>query len=81
MIPPCRCKTCGSSIGDIAAVYYKERAEKAKAALEHNKTLTTQTIIDAELSIDMKDTLEKLGVHAPCCIVSITTHMDIEDYY
>jgi DNA-directed RNA polymerase subunit N (RpoN/RPB10) len=81
MIPQCKCKTCGSSIGDVAAVYYMERAKKSRAALEKNKTLTTQTIIDAALAVDMSETLKNLGVHTSCCITVITTHMDIEDYY
>jgi DNA-directed RNA polymerase subunit N (RpoN/RPB10) len=81
MIPPCRCKTCGSPVGDVAPIYYAERLRRVKAALASRRILASHSLTDMAMHVDMADILDLLGIHADCCVITVTTHMDIEDYY
>lgn len=83
MLTPCRCLTCGYPIGRVAALFRLIRAKRVKAYLKDRQVLPTQTLVDAQLHIDMSDVFDRLGIpkDPDCCRTHLATAMDMREYY
>jgi DNA-directed RNA polymerase subunit N (RpoN/RPB10) len=81
MLVPIRCITCGYPIGRVAVLFRQIRAKRVAELLKGRMVIPTQTMIDAQLQIDMSDIFELLGIHLDCCRVHLGTAMDFRDYY
>ena len=82
MLIPVRCMTCGlGTIGAVATLFRRLRAERTRKILAERGTLPVWAAIDPELSVPVGDILDRLGVAADCCRMHLATAMVFSDYY
>lgn len=82
MPTPVTCMHCGLPVDDVSAIYKYLLNEKIiKMKLNKSKTLPTNAMLDDSLQIDMSDIWEDLGITEDHCRSTLTTNMDVDDYY
>lgn len=81
MFQPILCMTCGMLLGDKAVIYRCELMEKINEIRKDKNIATTKILTDPTIEIDMVDLLERLRVESDCCRSTITSNMDLRDWY